>query len=129
LTAQMQEPKGRFWQAEAQFCRKDKPTFNAELMCGTCKNVQEIEESFTKIYKRDGWTCVQCGRRGCRKVMIHADHIRRLADLIEDFSIKTTDEAIACVAMWDINNGRTLCIDCHKETPTWGLNPRNAASD
>ena len=22
--------------------------------------------------------------------------------------------------LWDINNGRTLCRDCHMKTDTWG---------
>lgn len=22
--------------------------------------------------------------------------------------------------LWDINNGRTLCVDCHKKTETYG---------
>lgn len=25
-----------------------------------------------------------------------------------------------CEELWDLNNGRTLCIDCHKKTETWG---------
>jgi hypothetical protein len=86
------------------------------------RSLPEYTSWRTDVFQRDKWTCVQCRRKGCRKVIIHTDHVQRFADLIEKFSIKTTGDAIACAALWDVNNGRTLCIDCHKQTPTWGVN-------
>ena len=35
------------------------------------------------------------------------------AKIIEENNIKTLGEALGCDELWDLGNGRTLCIDCH----------------
>ncbi len=47
------------------------------------------------VFARDGWRCQQCGTEGS----LHAHHISPWAE----------DEA----ARFDVDNGVTLCIDCH----------------
>jgi hypothetical protein len=88
------------------------------------RELPEYKEWRRKIFDRDWFTCQFCGR--CRKkgdrVIIHADHIVRLADLIDDYQIKNIYDAVKCNELWDINNGRTLCRECHKQTITWGVN-------
>ena len=54
------------------------------------------------VFKRDDFTCVACGERGVR---LHADHIKPFALYPE--------------LRFDIANGRTLCVPCHKQTPTY----------
>ena len=54
------------------------------------------------VFQRDNYTCQGCGIYG-RK--IHADHIKPFAHFEE--------------LRFDIENGRTLCVDCHKKTPTY----------
>lgn len=57
------------------------------------------------IFKRDNYTCTQCGKRG---VTLNADHHPiPFTVLYKSKNWKT---------MWDITNGRTLCIDCHNGT-------------
>lgn len=56
-----------------------------------------------KVFERDGYTCQSCGARG---VKIHADHIMPFAYFPE--------------LRFEINNGRTLCVPCHKDTDTYG---------
>ena len=34
--------------------------------------------------------------------------------------IKSVDDARKCDELWDTNNGRTLCRDCHRKTDTYG---------
>ncbi len=54
------------------------------------------------VFARDRWTCIWCGS----KKNIHADHIKRFADYPE--------------LRFAIDNGRTLCRECHQKTDTWG---------
>ena len=54
------------------------------------------------VFERDDWTCVWCGRRG---VVIHADHIKPFAYFPE--------------LRFAIDNGRTLCRECHLTTETY----------
>lgn len=69
------------------------------------------------IFTRDNFTCVLCGKN---KTYLEADHIKRFIDIIREYNIKTLDEAIGCEELWNINNGRTLCQQCHRKTDTWG---------
>lgn len=57
------------------------------------------------VYERDNYTCVECYERGNGK-NLNADHIKPYS----------THPELAL----DLDNGRTLCIPCHKETDTYG---------
>lgn len=59
------------------------------------------------ILKRDDFTCVLCGKRG---VELNVDHIKSFADFTS--------------LRFDINNGRTLCVPCHKNTENYGFKGR-----
>lgn len=72
------------------------------------RNSWEYKEWRKAVYKRDNWTCVLCNTKG--KGNLNADHIKPFSTFIE--------------LRFDINNGRTLCVDCHKKTDTWGVNAK-----
>ncbi len=55
-----------------------------------------------KIFVKDNYTCQWCGQKGGT---LQVDHIKPFA-----FYPKLR---------FDINNGRVLCIDCHKQTDTY----------
>jgi 5-methylcytosine-specific restriction endonuclease McrA len=55
------------------------------------------------VFDRDDYTCLICGQRGG---ILNADHIKKFADHPE--------------FRFDVTNGRTLCKDCHLNTPTFG---------
>lgn len=88
------------------------------------KNTSEYRVWRILIFKRDKYTCVLCGdkNRVGYKIIIDADHIYPYSKIIEDFGIKTVEDAINCPTLWNIDNGRCLCRDCHKKTETWGPN-------
>jgi hypothetical protein len=62
----------------------------------------------TAVFERDNYTCVFCGAHNGKgkAVKLNADHIK-------PFSIYPELRFV-------IENGRTLCVGCHKETDTYG---------
>lgn len=70
----------------------------------------------THVFQRDEYTCQDCKAVGSK---LNADHIVPLSAIIQMYSIKTFEEAIVCEILWDIRNGKTLCVPCHKKTPTY----------
>ena len=49
-----------------------------------------------KVFERDGWRCVSCGRAG----RLECDHVKPLADGGDP---------------WDMDNLQSLCRGCHVE--------------
>ena len=99
---------------------KDHPKWTENKKRPFYKSIRQLHQ-YTEwrksIFTRDNFKCTQCGSIG----YIEADHYpRRFIDIIRENQIKTIDEAINCLALWDINNGRTLCLLCHRKTDTWG---------
>jgi hypothetical protein len=76
------------------------------------------------VFQRDKYTCVTCGAQtgNGHRVTLNADHIVPLSHLIDKHGISSFEEAEVCAALWDVDNGRTLCRPCHKATPTFGRN-------
>ena len=68
-------------------------------------------------FRRDDFTCQTCRIRGGNLIV---DHIKRFSVIIAEHKITSLEEALACEELWDINNGRVLCVSCHKMTETWG---------
>jgi len=68
------------------------------------------------VFQRDDYTCQMCGKRGGR---LQADHIKPFYAILDDNEIITIDDAVQCEELWNINNGRTLCIECHKNTESY----------
>ena len=62
------------------------------------------------VFSRDNWTCVWCNQRG---VELHPDHIKKLSLIVQEHQIQTMIQAYDCIELWDVNNGRTLCVKCH----------------
>lgn len=70
------------------------------------------------IFERDNYTCVWCGVRSKKgtPIVLNAHHIKSFAMILRENNIKTTEEAEKCQELWNINNGLTLCLHCHKLT-------------
>jgi 5-methylcytosine-specific restriction endonuclease McrA len=69
------------------------------------RNHYEMKDWRKAVFQRDNYTCKKCGKRGGK---LNADHIKSYA-LFPDLR-------------WSLKNGRTLCVDCHKKTPTYARN-------
>ena len=86
---------------------------------GTYKSLNEkIRNCFkyrqwrSDIFARDNFTCILCEKRG---VYLEADHFpKRFIDIINEYQIDTLEKSLFCEELWNINNGRTLCKECHR---------------
>ena len=67
-------------------------------------NSEEYKLWRTAVFERDNYTCIWCGDN--RGNNLNADHIKPFALFPE--------------LRFAIDNGRTLCEDCHKKTNTYG---------
>ena len=66
------------------------------------------------IFIIDNWTCQKCGQRGGN---LEADHYpKKFCDILKDNNIKSLEEAENCEELWNLNNGRTVCLKCHNRT-------------
>ena len=102
---------------------KEHPCFKENKVHKFHKTIRETykyRQWRSDIFTKDNFTCVLCGVKNC---YVEADHIKRFIDIIREYNIKTLDEALNCEELWNINNGRTLCIECHRKTDTWGRRP------
>jgi hypothetical protein len=78
-----------------------------------CIKMQEWRKC---IFQRDDYTCLICSKRGG---ILNADHIKQFALILKENNIKTLEEAISCLELWETVNGRTLCDICHRKTDTF----------
>jgi len=94
------EPRG----VKSQFKKGHKINWKGGLtpLYKIIRNSEEYKLWRMSVFIRDNRTCIWCGS----KKDIQADHIKRFADYPE--------------LRFAIDNGRTLCKECHKTTETYG---------
>lgn len=68
------------------------------------------------IFTRDDYTCQECLKRG---VKLHAHHIKPFASILKENQIDSVEKAFICSELWNINNGKTLCVACHELTDSY----------
>jgi len=67
------------------------------------RTIAELRWWRAAVFHRDDYTCQKCGHRGGR---LNAHHIKPYATHPE--------------LRFDVSNGITLCVDCHKKTDSYG---------
>jgi len=77
------------------------------------RKLPEYKQWRSAVFERDNWTCQTCGARG---TYLEAHHIKELHLIIKEGIIKTAQDSKRCKQLWDINNGVTLCKNCHNLT-------------
>lgn len=86
------------------------------------RNSQEYIKWRKIVFERDNYICQNCGKKGGH---LHVDHIVPFALIIKKNNITSLMQAKNCLELWDENNGRTLCIDCHKKTLSYAGRCKN----
>lgn len=81
------------------------------------RNSKDYSNWRKAIFERDNYTCQECGKVGGYLEAHHSP--KSFAQIIKENNIKTFEQALECKELWDINNGITLCLDCHKLTDNY----------
>lgn len=87
---------------------------------GITNRYLQIRKSFkyrqwrSDVFTRDNYICQACGE--IKGGSFNAHHIKSFLSIMRKYEITTFKEAMKCEELWNINNGITLCEDCHKET-------------
>jgi len=93
----------------------DNPSWKGGLtpLYAQIRNCFEYRQWRSDVFTRDKFACQKCGDAIGGNLVAH--HIVEFADIIERYEITTLEEALKCEEFWNINNGITLCEDCHIE--------------
>lgn len=65
------------------------------------------------VFTRDDFTCQECNSKG---IYLEAHHIKEFCIILKENNIITLEDAVNCEELWNINNGITLCRECHNKT-------------
>jgi len=79
------------------------------------RSLSQYKQWRSDVFQRDNWTCQTCGKR-CSKgkaIYLEAHHIKEFMQIIKDNNITSVIEAQLCKELWNIDNGITLCVECH----------------
>jgi len=88
------------------------------------RDLKKYKDWRFRIFKRDNYTCQECGIK--LSGILNAHHLKEFHELLAEFlqeynqfSPIEDKETLVRLAMkwkpfWDIDNGKTLCEDCHK---------------
>ena len=103
------------------------------------KSQPEYKQWRDLVFKRDNYSCQECGLKSGNghRFIIHPHHKKPFSIILKEFLNQYSQFSpmedkdilsrlsITYSPFWDINNGQTLCKDCHKNTDTYGVNISN----
>lgn len=108
-------PETEFQKNDPRLIGKNNPNWKGRISSLTNKIRSSVKYRRWRfdIFTRDDFTCQKCGKRG-GDLEAHHDTVT-FADIMELNDIRTFEQAMQCVELWDINSGLTLCKKCHKK--------------
>lgn len=73
----------------------------------------KYREWHKNVLAKDNFTCMSCLVRGGR---LEADHHPKMfIELVKENNIENLEKAIGHNELWRVENGRTLCNECHRK--------------
>ena len=90
------------------------------------KGLPKYKQWRSDVFQRDNWTCQTCRAKNGNgeEIYLEAHHKKGLAKIIKESNITSIIEAQLCKELWDLDNGITLCVDCHRLTKNYGWRGR-----
>ena len=88
------------------------------------RNCFKYRQWRSDIFHRDDFTCQRCSKKGGK---LNAHHIKPFYLIIQYYEITNLQQAIDCEELWDINNGVTLCKECH-DSEVWVVVANNGGT-
>lgn len=79
---------------------------------------REYKQWKRNVFIRDNFICQNCKDESNKEIQAH--HKKPFAKMCHDNEIYSMDKARKFHPLWDIENGITLCKDCHKKTDSYG---------
>uniref|UniRef100_A0A6M3M857 Nuclease associated modular domain-containing protein n=1 Tax=viral metagenome TaxID=1070528 RepID=A0A6M3M857_9ZZZZ len=79
------------------------------------RHCRKYKEWIKSVFEKDDYTCQDCRKRGIKLV---AHHRKSFSRIWTENKIETYKQALDCKELWNIDNGKTLCIDCHRRYNT-----------
>lgn len=98
---------------------KDNPNWKGGMatLIKIIRNTRKYSIWKNRVRRRDRRLCQNCK---ATRSETHSHHIISIKQIVRDNGIKTLEEAYFCPELWNVDNGETLCFQCHKATDTYG---------
>ena len=77
------------------------------------RNSLAMKQWRNQVFTRDNYTCQVCNQNKSGNLCVH--HKVFFNHIIWQYNITNLEEAEKCTDLWNVENGITLCKDCHKQ--------------
>lgn len=99
--------------AKLHYCSRACMDWGKTDLKSRIRGTQLYKEWRLAVILRDNKRCRDCG---IRTAYLEAHHIVGFTEILVKYNIQTVKDAIKHDILWDIDNGVTLCLDCHQRT-------------
>jgi len=77
------------------------------------RTMDRMRKWVQQVFSRDKYICQKCGDSKGRNLNAH--HIIPLNEIVKINNLKTVTDVHNCKQIWEIKNGITLCVKCHRK--------------